>query len=165
MRLRVCIIFHFISAIVIHPTGYRHVGVQVDAMTNRRCLSNLYSRPTECRNAADNDVGVGPACSATDPDHCNGAALTGGRHRIPQNIFHGIYATDQCISWNICYLMYFMEYMLHVNVWKWNICYTSMYCKQILSFVKMLYKANSMILLRLLHYFFRPGHDRHGHAG
>jgi hypothetical protein len=57
-----------------------------------------------------------------------------------------------------------MEYVLHVNVWKWNICYTSMYCKKILSFVKMLYKANSMILLRLLQYFFRPGHDRHGHA-
>jgi hypothetical protein len=83
-------------------------------MTNRRCLSNLYSRPTECRNAADNDVGVGPACSATDPDHCNGSALTGGRHPMPQNlfhVFHGIYATRQCME---------MEYMLHVNVLQTN---------------------------------------------
>jgi len=29
-------------------------------------------------NAADNDVGVGPACSASMPDSCNGAALVGG---------------------------------------------------------------------------------------
>jgi hypothetical protein len=29
-------------------------------------------------NAADNDVGVGPACSASRPDNCNGAALVGG---------------------------------------------------------------------------------------
>jgi hypothetical protein len=29
-------------------------------------------------NAADNDVGVGPACSATDYNNCNGAALVGG---------------------------------------------------------------------------------------
>ena len=29
-------------------------------------------------NAADNDVGVGPACSASDYNNCNGAALVGG---------------------------------------------------------------------------------------
>jgi hypothetical protein len=28
-------------------------------------------------NAADNDVGVGPACSASDYNNCNGAALVG----------------------------------------------------------------------------------------
>jgi hypothetical protein len=29
-------------------------------------------------NAADNDAGVGPACSASDYNNCNGAALVGG---------------------------------------------------------------------------------------
>ena len=35
-------------------------------------------RRSVCRNAADNDSGVGPACSASRPDSCNGAALVGG---------------------------------------------------------------------------------------